>query len=349
MTKVRQQILDVMRIVYNEWKLHPEGAAIQLSQDKLRGFPSHNAILRKLAEQYKVIEIEQIPDHREMQRADHDMFANERPSEYKRYMSYLVRVSPKFEEFYQKHYADNSVNIPSLNTKNFFIVLDTAELIDDKINISPSNTVVIKGSETGSYIFKGPFKNLSHYEIAQHRKSGLEFLKGQNALTSIQVDAHEETDFGQDYEVIDGFTIEVNRPVFAEAYEELLRLLDKHLGISEKVEPETESKHTITFDVKNERLRDGDNTIDINSGTIEYYILKALYSVPIGQGVSVEDVVEQWGGSENKQTLYDAVSRLNKKFRHLLGTTSKDTKVVFQKTSKIYFDKQYSDSISTQK
>lgn len=349
MTKVRQQILKVMQVVHNQWKLNPDGAPFKIAPSKLIEYPDHAAILDKLEKQYEVIKIVQRPDERQFGDADMGMFENEMgKAQLNDYLSYFIQVNSNFPDFYEKHFAENSINVPSLTTKNFFKVMDVAEQIDDKINISPSNKVTLAASTEGGYLHELN-EVVSHYQIAEYKQSGLDFLLGQHALKSIDTDVHEETDFGQTYEVVDNFIVEVNRPVFYEVYDELLTMLDKHRGKDKKPEkPVTSKKHHIIFDEKDEKLRNGESSLDISSGTIEFFILKALFALPVGEGANQDDIIEAWGGDEKKQTTYDAVARLNRKFRQLLGTTSKDIKVVYQKSAKLYLNKEYADSISTQ-
>jgi len=352
MTKVRSQILEVMRRVYNEWKLNPEGASFLLWVGKLEDLPDYKAILRKLAEQYQVIKIDSPPNKDNLSNFDiEDGRGQWGEDAVKDLYSYGITVKPEFEAFYKKHYTDNSVNVPSLKRNNFFMVLDTADLIDDIINVTSSDDITLSNFHDGQYKKHIEDSNASHYEITQKaKKIGLEFLKAQNAIASFKENLEQHYDFNEERDVVVSYTVEINRHVFDEVYQELLASIDKYLTAKQPKEkiPETK-KSAITFDAENGKLRNQDIALDVSQGTVEYFIVKPLFAAKIGQGTDVDDITEEWGGEAKGQTIYDAVTRLNNKFRQLLNTNDKNVKVVFQKSSKVYLDTQYSDSISTQK
>lgn len=352
MTKVRQQILEVMKTIYNEWKLNPEGKPFKVWIGKFDKSPDYKAIINKLAEQYKVIDIENLPNEKGIQEHEFGLIEDSWGVDgLKDLLSYNLSISSNFETFYKTHYADNSINVPSLNEKNFWVVMDTAEQIFDQINISVKDSIELKANETRGYIYKGLKDSLNYVEIQQFKESSLQFLQTQNAISSFEPVTKEETDeFAPiTYEVIDKYLVEVNRHVFHEVYDELTELMKKYTDKDEENDTDNDSSNNhISFDFENYKLHNGKRSIEVGSTTLEYFILKSLLDVPIGNGVNVTDIIDEWGGPENKQTMYDAITRLNRKFRQLLGTTSKDVKVVYQKSSKIHFDKQYSDSITTQ-
>lgn len=352
MTKVRQQILEVMKTIYNEWKLNPEDKPFKIWIGKFENQPDYKAVIKKLSEQYKVIVIEKLPNQEGVREHEFGLVENDWGEDgLKDLLSYTLSVDPNFETFYKTHYADNSINVPSLNEKNFWIVMDTAEQIFDQINMSAKDSIVLQANETSGYIYKGLKDSLNYSEIQKFKESSLQFLQTQNAISSFKPVTREETDgFAPiTYEVVDKYIVEVNRHVFHEVYDELTELMKKYTDQDEENYTDNDSSNNhISFDFENYKLHNGKRSIEVGSTTLEYFILKSLLDVPIGKGVDVTDIIDEWGGQENKQTMYDAITRLNRKFRQLLGTTSKDIKVVYQKSSKIHFDKQYSDSITTQ-
>lgn len=102
MNNVKQQQLDLMKLLYERASLNPEGEPFRIKTEQFVGCPDYEPLLEKLEKQYKVIEINQRPDERRMGAVDHDMFSSEQPDNYARYMSYYITLEPTFEDFYAK-------------------------------------------------------------------------------------------------------------------------------------------------------------------------------------------------------------------------------------------------------
>lgn len=143
MTKVKQQLLDVMGVLNERAKLNPDGAAFQITTERLNDYPDHDAILSKLEQEHKVIEVNQRPDERGLGDADHEMFQSEQPKNYLLYISYFVTLKSSFAAFYKEQYALHRSSIATLTKNNRELVIGIMAAIDDEVSLTGKSLVSI--------------------------------------------------------------------------------------------------------------------------------------------------------------------------------------------------------------
>lgn len=208
MKRVNNQLLDVMRILDEQAKLNPKGVAVQVQINLLADCPDYAPLFEKLEKEHKVITIEQRPDPRDMGAADHDMYSWERPEEYKRYMSYYVKLNSTFGQFYKDEYTKHRSTTATLTDNNRDLVLAIMQSIDDEVSLTGKTEV-----------------NISPVQSDEQCIKGLAFLKKVNAIQ--EYEAVEGTYFHADYERmmpsddVEFFKVVINLPAFDDVFSEL--------------------------------------------------------------------------------------------------------------------------------
>ncbi len=102
----------------------------------------------------------------------------------------------------------------------------------------------------------------------------------------------------------------------AAVLEEILSML--RTKVANSASSDTAAVHELTYDPEYGKLSYGHEAIVIEGGTLQHYICKLLFENQAAK-VNGLDVVEEWGGEEKPQSLYDACRLLNRKAEKAFG------------------------------
>lgn len=215
-------------------------------------------------------------------------------------------------------------DVASLNEHNLKIVYDMAERIENELNLLPATTNGIK--------VKDPEKDVQ----------ALEYLQSLGAIKSY---TEKRRSLLPEIETTIGFEVTLIGKDFDETYLEL----KARIGI--KMAPSSAPAISkITFPNNSSTLVCDGIKVDIPPGpSLPFYILKHLFSAQYPHRASIEDVIAEWGGTENKGTVRDAITTINERVRAAFHTDDKRLSVVRQSNGYFCFNEAYIESISTDK
>jgi len=97
-------------------------------------------------------------------------------------------------------------------------------------------------------------------------------------------------------------------------------------------------KDELSFDKKNGILFFKDKECIIPQATIQYYIVKCIFSKQIGEKIPEDDILEEFDSEkERKRTIYDACRALNKKIEENFGLKN----LFIKKAALVYLNDKY--------
>ena len=310
-------------------QITPTGNASRLHHstfDKIGSRDDVDFIFEKLANDYKVIELLNIP-----------VRTPPRPGQPQHSYSYIFRVLPRFDAYYEDLYTKYSFGADKLNNSNFLKVFDVMLDIEDKLNIKPQLKIQIP---LMPHIVRFGIllpKDTIHFrdEYCQSRWDGAEFLKNVGVAKSV-VSNNPNSHRWEGYIVIELTSrleferlLEKMRVRYKKDFHKTTTKLPKETSIAAPI-PEQEPKNdkpVLNLDLTKPQpvLSFGKNKTSLDDSTIEYFVIKeVIESYP--KPAEDDNIIEAWGGKEGKQTLYDANNRLNKKLSALLETKDKPLK-----------------------
>ncbi len=364
MNKVSKPVFDVLTIIHETAQLNPKDEPFFLSPKKTSAYDDLEAILKKLEKDDKVLKIVQYPNQEKVPNNEFGMLESELGSKtLDKLLSFVIQLNPSFEDFYQEQYALSQLGVEKLNHDNFFRVFDIMEEIGRILNASTNNKVTLEASKYGNHFWRGLSKEdfdanedgeegISLTKIAELQNKALDFLKSIEVANNIEVAKHDSRELeGFTVDQIDYFVIDVNRKKFIEVLEEMKKLNETKFSVgtlSEKQTKDNRKNDTLEFlhlDTSKPMpiLRYMGKKIDMDSSTVEYYVIKEVldcYPKPAED----ENIFLSWAGKENKQTLYDATNRLNKKLCKLLGVEGKP---LVHKNAKYWISDEYEKHLKT--
>jgi len=312
MTKVKQQLLDLMSILQERARLNPDGAAFQITIEQLSKCPDHDALLSKLEQEHEVIEVNQRPDERGLGDADHGMFEAEQPKNYGLYMSYFVTLKPTFTAFYKTEYTKHRSTIATLTDYNRELTISIMRAIDDEVSLTGNGKVSIDPVQSDELCRKG-----------------LDFLKKVEAIEAYNEvpDIQFDGDYERDMETgeVASFTVTVNLPVFDEALSELTTGINKEKDTGHRAASSSpdasidyDDEHgKATYNGTTEKLFEA-NTM---SGFLAYKVIRAD-----GARLEAADIASDYEAKHPEldkdittKTLTNAKDRINNRFAKAFG------------------------------
>lgn len=240
MTRLNNQLLKLMSILDEHARLNPKGAEIQLQVELFVECPNHDPLINKLEKEYDVITVLQRPDEKGYGDPDHGMFQMEYPKDYKRYMSYYVKLKPTFDEFYKAEYLKQRSTTSTLTDNNRALVIEVMRAIDDELSISGKTQVNIDPVQSEDLCTKA-----------------LVFLKKVGAIKDYE--AIDEVDFNDEYErmmptgQIDVFKVEVILPTFDDVLTEIENDKPAEPVVTEPLEPIDDADDKVAATPEQER------------------------------------------------------------------------------------------------
>lgn len=233
MKEVSEQVLGVLKVISESSQLNTTDESFYLFIEKLKDFPDADAILNKVEKEYKIIKIEKRPNEVRLKQDEIGLFKSEVGSlDAERVFSYIIKLLPNFRSFYLKAYAKSKISIKNLNTKNYYLVYGVMSEIDDVLNLSTSEKISIQPTTTNEFFWKSFGKlemNLS--QIASSKRLALDFLEEVGIIKVTDIIKRSEIDDltpEEDGNEIYCFLIEVDRPKFDNALDEMNSLKQKH-------------------------------------------------------------------------------------------------------------------------
>lgn len=195
-----------------------------------------------------------------------------------------------------------------LTDDNVRRVFDIAYDIYDKLNLNPIEPVFIEAAPRAV-----KFRQLMPYSTPQAitaykegRIAACEFLK------EIGVMSH----YDDPRKRFDDKRIKIEG-VNNKLLDELLQKLRERLATG-KVKNEVATIDNLTYDSEHNQLKLEGKTMDIEGGSLMHYVCKLAFDNR-GNKVDGLDIIDEWGGAEKNQSLYDACRAVNKKAKGVFG------------------------------
>jgi len=187
--------------------------------------------------------------------------------------------------------------------------------------------------ETGDETFDGyvPGKALADVMTAQQYHLILKSLQARNCIKAVQ---------------LRGALPSLTTPPQPYSFQISPTQLRTFLGVADsQINTHGEEQHRdkliLNVDSPEPNLRYNTQSVTLDSSSIEYFILKEVFTNIPSAGLD-NDIVDSWGKSENNQTLYDACLRVNMKLQKLLKTSDK---ILVHKNGKFWIEKGYQDCV----
>lgn len=236
MKSAEEQLAEVLELISEQSKLNPTGKAFVVNTDIFSNCPNYKPILEKLAQEHKVIRINQRPDERELSKPDHSMFEDEHPAEYADYMSYHIALMPSFASFYEQRYESSVLGLDKLDGTTLLQVFDLMLDINDKLSLTASKTVKVHLVPSmirwQVLLPNDTVRNRNIY--CDGRMDAAEFLKTIKVLSSVEVPVKDNWDS------ILAITV-TNRKAFDLAFKQAQRRYATYFG-KNKTKKEDEKK-----------------------------------------------------------------------------------------------------------
>lgn len=256
--------------------------------------------------------------------------------------AFEIKVLESFADYYDKLYEKTRFGIRYLDFKNYYLVRGVADQIKHELNIKKSNVALIETLEINDNFNKGYDSSVTSLDRIEKAKiKALSFLKAVNIIegwATTQIS-------GYHYIKV---TV-VRRKFDAEFMQiELHGKYKEYSVLNNKLRPKTKQVSTtnelqklkLDIDKPKPVLSYGQQTVEFDSSSLEFFILKALFQ-GYPEPALDDDVIEEWGKAESKQSAYDACTRLNKKLSKLTGKE----KILNHGNCKFWFDKSDSPQI----
>lgn len=230
---------------------------------------------------------------------------------------YIVNILPSFNAFKNRTYQKHTFGIDNISYFNLLKLLDVARDIKEKLEMTDEDEITINMLPS---IVKFPAlmpansTNLQD-QYMNYRFEAVKCMQKLGAVTN-----HTEYPDFDRFSAL--FEIEVDRLEFDQFFE---KLKEKHKELKElRKDTSKDVSNTVysnkpIFDPRKGEIVSNGKICTPPTGSIEYYICKALFAVPFGQKVNNLDVAEAWGGKETAKTVYDGHTRLNKRIKDELG------------------------------
>jgi len=143
MNKSDKQLIDIMHILADQSELNPSGIHFQVSTDLLQDCPDHEKLLDKLEQEFHVIEIGQRPNPKGYDAINLSIYSDEYPDDYKKYVSYYIKLEPSFNKFFNDKYIEYRSSIHNLTDNNKKDILSVMNIINDEIALSGNQEIQI--------------------------------------------------------------------------------------------------------------------------------------------------------------------------------------------------------------
>lgn len=205
--------------------------------------------------------------------------------------------------------SDSILRVDELTHENIMRVFDVAFDIHKQLNIGQDATVRITAAPQAVKFRQLLPHNtppaLNEYETG--RQQACAFLREIGVIAS--------------YRVLNEHAQRVMRQIEVEVADSvgLSEVLERlQVRLSGQAAQKSKASAELAYDTENGYLRYGDKTIGVKDGTLQHYICKLTFENR-GSKVTELDIIDEWGGAEKQQSIYDACRLLNSKAENMFG------------------------------